>query len=84
MNAESVSRLKRHSSYIKPTAECTTIKLLREVLPAACRKEGKEIEGALFIIDLQDFGYVTASAVLIFSAAHLIIFNFVDLANSGI
>jgi len=30
--------------------------LLREVLPAACRKEGKEVEGALFIIDLQGFG----------------------------
>jgi len=30
--------------------------LSREILPAAGRKAGKEVEGALFILDLQDFG----------------------------
>ena len=47
----------------KPTAKCTTIQLLREVLPAACRKEDKEIEGALCIIDLQGFGYMLPSSL---------------------
>lgn len=70
VNAESVSHLEGQRHFRTPTAKCTTIQLLREVLPATSRREGKEIDGALCIIDLQGFGY---GAVLTFPKSSLII-----------
>ena len=47
--------------------------------PAVCRKEGKEIEVALFIIDLQESKVLGTYCCLRFPA----IIQFVDLASSG-
>jgi hypothetical protein len=39
------------------------LQLSREVLPAAARKAGQELEECFFIIDLQNFGYALPSSL---------------------
>lgn len=38
------------------------LQLSREVVPAAARQAGKELEEGLFILDLQNFGYALPSS----------------------